>query len=90
MYLLAMAALLLKALHDMRAGVAADAAAARNAAAEQQANILGEARSAASQELGKLRESLATQVGAARRVLAADADNIAAEMLARATGESRA
>lgn len=79
-----------KALHDLRAGLAADAAAARNTAAGQQATILGEARSTASDELGKLRQSLAAQVEAARSVLAADAENIAAEMLARATGGSRA
>jgi F0F1-type ATP synthase membrane subunit b/b' len=79
-----------KALHNMRAGLAAAAAAARNAAAEQQARILADARDAASEELGKLRESLAKQVGTARRTLAADADGIATEMLARATGGSAA
>lgn len=72
-------------LRDMRAELAQASTAARNAAAEQQAKVLAEARAAAGDKLGQLRLSLAEQVAAARLTLAADADGIAREMLDSAT-----
>lgn len=74
-----------RALHDLRVEMSRAALAARSAAQEEQAKVLSAARTTAGDDLAKLRRSLSDAAESARRTLAADAEQIAAEMLARVT-----
>jgi F-type H+-transporting ATPase subunit b len=74
-----------KAVLELRVEMSRAATAARNAAQEEQARVLTAARTAAAEDLARLRRSVSNAVDAARRTLASDAEQIAAEMLDRVT-----
>src|SRR5262249_23708046 len=72
-----------ESLQKMRATMAQEAAAARNAAQEEGQRALATARAEANAEMGRLRADVAAQIAAARSTVAGAARSIAEEMLAR-------
>ena len=78
------------AVHQRRLELAREAEAARHGAIEESNRTIGATRAAISQELATNRAQVAAQVEAARRVLQAEADTIAEDMLRRVVGAGRA
>lgn len=76
-------------LHEQRLRMAREAELARHAAIEAANGEIAAARMAITRELAHLREQVGKQVAEARRTLAAEAETIAAEMLARVAGGPR-
>lgn len=74
------------ALRDARGKLAQESDAARKVTLDEQARLIGTARSTAAGELTRQRESVAAQVAQARQSLAPEAQTLAFEMLDRISG----
>ena len=79
-----------EAVRQRRIEMAREAEGARHNAIEESNRQIAEARAAIGRDLAAHRAGVAAQVEAARRVLRAEADSIAEEMLQRVTGRIRA
>ncbi len=77
-----------KTVQERRSQMATETAAARAAAQEESSKALNDARGAANQSLAAQRAAVADQISAARTKLSGSADDIARQMIARATGNA--
>lgn len=75
-----------QAIHEQRLRRSREAEAARHEAIDESNREIAAARANIAYELGHRRSAVAKQVDDARRTLAAEAEKVAGEMLARVTG----
>ncbi len=77
-----------RTVQERRAQMATEIASARNAAQEESSRALNDAREAANKGLAAQRAVVAEQIDSARAKLSSSADEIAAQMLGRVTGNA--